>query len=247
VISNKWFAKHIQQGHGPLGSSYPDVTCGLEGDTPAFLSLIPNGLNVPGRPEWGGWGGRYELYKPEPIKGDVGFTGGVPYKPETRKIWTNASDEWFPLVVNEHGRAHQPAKEPQTGNQISLIRWREDFQNDFAARMDWCHKPFEEASHPPVPALAHSDRLTVKSGGWIRLDASGTTDPDGDSLSYFWISYPEAGTCKARVENEKNLYAVGLQAPKVEKAETLHFVLRVTDKGSPPLSRYRRVIVAVEP
>jgi len=53
-----------------------------------------------------------------------------------------------------------------------MIRWREDFQNDFAARMDWCHTPFEEANHPPVPAIAHSDQLTVKSGGWIRLDAS---------------------------------------------------------------------------
>ena len=38
-----------------------------------------------------------------------------------------------------------------------------------------------------------------------------------------------------------------LTAPKVEKPETLHFILRVTDKGRPPLSRYERVIVTVTP
>lgn len=28
---------------------------------------------------------------------------------------------------------------------------------------------------------------------------------------------------------------------------TLHFILRVTDKGTPPLSRYKRVVVTVVP
>jgi hypothetical protein len=43
VISNDWIAEHIQQGHGPLGTEYPDVAYGMEGDTPSYLSLIPNG------------------------------------------------------------------------------------------------------------------------------------------------------------------------------------------------------------
>lgn len=43
---------------------YPDVAYGMEGDTPSWLALIPNGLNAPERPDWGGWGGRYELYQP---------------------------------------------------------------------------------------------------------------------------------------------------------------------------------------
>ncbi len=64
-ISNDWMAKNIQQEHGPLGAAYPDVAYGMEGDTPSWLSLIPNGLNEPEHPEWGGWGGRYELYKPD--------------------------------------------------------------------------------------------------------------------------------------------------------------------------------------
>ena len=184
---------------------------------------------------------------PKPLEGKVGFTGGVEYKPETREIWTDVVNEWYPLVAKEHGRAHEPAKKSLKGNQISMIRWREDFQNDFAARMDWCCKPYEEANHPPVPALAHPEQFAVASGEWFSLDATGTSDPDGDSLSYFWTCYPEAGTCKKSLSNGKNLYALRLKAPEVEKAGTMHFILRVTDKGSPPLSRYKRVIVTVEP
>lgn len=50
TISNTWIAENIQQGHGPLGAEYPDVAWGMEGDTPSWLALIPNGLNVPEHP-----------------------------------------------------------------------------------------------------------------------------------------------------------------------------------------------------
>jgi hypothetical protein len=33
----------------------------------------------------------------------------------------------------------------------------------------------------------------------------------------------------------------------VEKPEMLHFILKVTDKGTPALTRYRRVIVDILP
>ena len=50
-ISNNWLAQNIQQGHGPLGAVYPDVAWGMEGDTPSWLSLIPNGLNEAEHPD----------------------------------------------------------------------------------------------------------------------------------------------------------------------------------------------------
>lgn len=50
------YETHIQ-GHGNLGKVYPKYKYGVEGDTPAFLHLVPNGLNDPNVPTHGGWGG----------------------------------------------------------------------------------------------------------------------------------------------------------------------------------------------
>ena len=117
--------------------------------------------------------------------------------------------------------------------------------------MDWCTHTYPEANHPPVPALGHPEKFTMRSGDVFSLDASGTTDPDGDSLSYWWFSYPEAGTFKGDRKlwfYAENLYDVHtIVAPQVEKPETIHFILKVTDKGSPALSRYKRVVVTVIP
>ena len=251
TISNKWIAQNVQQNHGPLGAVYPDVAYGMEGDTPSFLSLIPNGLNKPEHPDWGGWGGRYEFYQPDYQSLDTkGFTGGVPVEPEPRAIWTNTADRYVPYIYNEYGRAIRRDTIVFNDNKATLFRWRDDFQNDFAARMDWCTQPYREANHPPVPALGHPDSITVKSGEEFMLDASGTSDPDGDNLSYLWFQYTEVGSYKkpVRFDQAENLYRIPyIKAPVVEKPETTHFILKVTDKGNPPLTRYKRVIVNILP
>jgi hypothetical protein len=102
--------------------------------------------------------------------------------------------------------------------------------------------------------LATPDTFTVKSGETFKLDAWGTHDPDGDGLSYFWQQYPEAGTYKELVpfgprgNLSPNLYNVHtIIAPQVSSPQTIHFILKVTDKGTPALTRYRRVIVTVVP
>jgi len=247
-ISNPWLAKHIQQDHGPLGAAYPDVAWGVEGDTPAFLGLIPNGLNVPDRPDWGGWGGRYELSTP--AFETIGDSSSVVVpEPETRPIWTNTSDTYTPYLPNAQKRAVKKSEKTFSGNHVTLWRWRDDFQNDFAARMDWTIKSYAEANHPPVPRLNHPDRLTVKSGQAINLDAYGSSDPDGNSISYLWFHYPEAGTYKEPLSTggAENADRFNVTAPKVDKEVNAHFILKVTDKGSPALSRYKRVIVTVTP
>lgn len=247
-ISNAWLARNIQQGHGPLGAVYPDVSWGMEGDTPSWLSLIPNGLNQPEHPDWGGWGGRYELYKPDFASTKKG-SSDVPLAPETRAIWTNATDSYTPYMPSEYGRAVKQDTVSFKDNKVSLWRWRDDFQNDFAARMDWCTKPYNEANHPPVPVLSMPDTLTVKSGSGFGLDASNSYDPDGDNLSFLWFNYPEAGSYKKliKIEGAENSHGAYVVAPKVDKKETAHFILKVTDKGEPQLSRYKRIIVTILP
>lgn len=248
TISNPWLTQHIQQNHGPLGAAYPDVSWGVEGDTPAFLSLIPNGLNNPEHPEWGSWGGRYELYEPDFSKTKEGHSI-VEISPETRPIWTNAIDKYAPYNSNEYGRSVVKDTTTYTGYKETLWRWRDDLQYDFAARMDWCTQTFENANHPPIPVLTHPNKITVNSGETFRLDAFDSTDPDGDNLSFLWFPYLEAGTYEGdfQLGQPENAHLVTGQAPEVEKAETIHVILKVTDKGTPSLSRYKRIIIEVTP
>ena len=208
----------------------------MEGDTPSFLGLVANGLDAPEHPDWGGWGGRYELYTPRMRKWLA--------EPETRPFWTDAEDE----VLGVDGNWH-------TSNKATIWRWRQAYQNDFAARMDWTIKPFAGANHPPAPTLAHAAELEARPGQSVALKAD-ATDPDGDALAYEWFYYPEPGTFSTQsgasgvfvnIENAHSKDASFVVPKNPFTTGTMHFILAVTDDGDPPLTRYRRVIVNVLP
>ncbi len=235
IVDNPWLDQNIRS-KGPLGAAHPQTRFLMEGDTPSFLYLIDNGLGDPEHPDWGSWGGRYELYTPRLRKWF--------YEPETRPFWSDAEDE----ALGADGRWH-------TSNKATIWRWRTAYQNDFAARMDWTIKPYAEANHPPVVKLRHPNQLTVKSGERVELDADGSTDPDGDALSYAWFYYGEPGSLLLQNGRTGAPLAIeGAQtsnawfaAPKVSSPETIHIVVAITDRGTPPLTRYQRVIVTVQP
>ena len=79
-----------------------------------------------------------------------------------------------------------------------LFRWRDAWQNDFAARMDWCVKPWNEANHQPHPIVNGDNsrrplRIQAERGEEVVLDARRSTDPDGDRLTMDWSVYHEPG------------------------------------------------------
>jgi len=233
LVENSWLDINIRS-KGPLGAAYPYMTFLMEGDSPTFMFLINNGLNNPEHPDWGGWGGRYEYYLPKYEKWFL--------EPETRPLWTNAMDE----VFGHDGRWH-------TTNHATIWRWREHYQNDFAARMDWTVSEYDEANHPPVPAITHADYIKVRAGERVDLSAAGTSDPDGDNVSFKWFLYGEPGTfamSTARSGNplkihDDNREQAWFIAPKNARMGTMHIILAVTDHGTPALTRYKRVIVEV--
>ena len=123
--------------------------------------------------------------------------------------------------------------------------------------MDWTIKPFAEANHPPVVKIAHSVQLTAKPGARVDLSAEGSTDPDGHALTYEWFYYGEPGTLATsqartgvhvKIEDaDKPKAWFTVPTTRVLRYGTMHIILAVTDRGSPPLTRNQRVIVTVSP
>jgi hypothetical protein len=58
LMSQKWLYENVKTNHGPLGAWYPQDNIS-EGDTPAYLNFVDNGLNAYQDYSAGGWGGRY--------------------------------------------------------------------------------------------------------------------------------------------------------------------------------------------
>ena len=234
IVDNPWLDKNIRS-KGPLGAQYPQAKFLMEGDTPSFLYLVNNGLGDPEHPDWGSWGGRYEFYQPRTEKWFL--------EPEVRPLWTNAQDEVWGLDSSWH-----------TSNKATIWRWREAFQNDFAARMDWTIKSFKEANHPPIVRLSQAKSLTAKAGDTINLNAAASSDPDDDKLSYHWFYYGEPGSFTIstartgdplKIENADKPNASLVIPANFGRPGTMHLILAVTDNGTPALTRYQRVIITV--
>jgi hypothetical protein len=247
TVTNEWLDANIRS-KGPLGKVDPKFMFIMEGDTPSFLGLLDNGLDAYRRPDWGGWGGRY-VYR-------------QPYG-ETHPIWTQGGDEFARVTSQDTVTGIDGAQ--HTSDQATIWRWREAFQNDFAARMSWTVSDFAHSNHNPVVVVnGHGGtapiEIDAEVGQTISLDAGASSDPDGQKLDFHWFDYAEAGLA------DGNLSAVTLVGAETRHASVrvdgvcrprwlplipcagdgvAHIIVAVTDEGAPPLTSYRRVILHV--
>ncbi|MDZ7317412.1 MAG: DUF1593 domain-containing protein [candidate division KSB1 bacterium] len=227
LVDNPWLKENIIENHGPLGALYPPLAYIMEGDTPSFLNLINNGLGSHLDPSYGGWGGRYQLEQTYA---------------ETRPIWTNSRDR----VQARDGSWHTTA-------QATIWRWREAFQYDFAARMDWCiADDYKKANHNPIPVLQGDAskrvlQITARPGEKIELSTEGTFDPDGNKLQERWFVYREAGTFEGEVNLKVDKRRVFFTVPEAKEPATIHLIFEARDNGSPNLFAYRRAVVSITP
>lgn len=247
-FEGNWMKQNILEDHGPLCALYAahtgdkegfeDGDFRSEGDSPAFLHTIVNGLRSMESPDWGGWGGRYLRVREntwlDPVP-DPGYT-----YPEGR---------WY--GSNGWGRSSLRPGSTSTPEQRReyfkpMWRWSAAMQNDFAARADWCVKDFAHANHAPVIAVKGPIDQTVKPGHSVSLAAT-ATDPDGDSLMYRWWQYTEADSAETSVliESSESLTDARFTAPH-EPGKQVHIILEVTDVGSPPLVSYQRFVFTIQ-
>ena len=87
----------------------------------------------------------------------------------------------------------------------------------------------------------------MKPGQVVTLNASGTTDPDGDNLTFEWNIYPhdpEIAKCVKFRGGETSVTRVEVGA--VPMGKTIPILLTVSDSGTPSLTRYGRVLLQVE-
>lgn len=129
----------------------------------------------------------------------------------------------------------------------SILRWAPAFQNDWAARADWCVKPFNESNHPPRVNTTPRNGIVAGPGDRIVLSAEASTDPDGDALAFRWWVFTEAGTYDGPVtiEDLSKPTATVVIPNGVTAGASLHVICDVTDSGNPPLTRYARTIISI--
>jgi hypothetical protein len=207
------YAAHVQQ-HGNLGGRYPKYKYGVEGDTPAFLHIIPTGLNNPNVPNQVGWGGYFEL-------GEC--------KDGATKAYQNHGGS-----AGETSSKYQRYFYPATFNNFAA---RMDWAKNGKGNRNPVVVIGDEAG---LEILAQKPR----AGTSITLDASKSHDPDGDKLTFKWWVLPEAGTCKDEVViSGADSRRVTIQVPPGAAGTSIHVICEVTDDGTHNLTGYRRIIL----
>ena len=205
------------QGHGEMGKVYPHYLWGVEGDTPSFLNVMPNGLNDPEHPEQVGWGGCHQFgLSPD------GETSAWTNWQEPLKSISNAYErKFYPDEFNDFAARMQWAAEGQ-GNRNPVVR--------------------VQGTEGLLPLEVH-----VHPGVTLRFDASDSYDPDGDNLRFNWWfqEFPDEKDLP-ELENA-DAPKVSFKAPAViGHKRPYHLICEVHDDGPFQLVAYRRILITVE-
>jgi len=245
---HRWAEQHIMHNHGSLGALYPYRFKGngfLEGGgTIPWLGLVNKGLYDTGQPSWGGWSGRFTAAKQKNVWSRHKDVKADEQKSTDFYVYTESSDNWT-----------DPESGIRYANEFTPVwRWRRAMLNNAQARFDWCVQPFAKANHHPIAAFNDNMdnvivRLNAQPGQILKLDASVSTDPDGDTLNFKWFIYPEAGSYKGSIIIQNNTQSTTeFKVPEKAAGKQIHLILQVHDTNPiVSLYDYRRIVIEIGP
>jgi Protein of unknown function (DUF1593) len=202
-----------------------------EGDTFTFFNLIGNGLDAYRDETPGGWAGRVAVNPAS--KG-----------PSARTVQGGAATSFDAFMRSLEGIGPEG---PSTRPPSPQPNFTPAAQNGFAARMKWSVTPtYAGANHEPRVTIRGSARISARPGETLRLEGT-ASDPDGDALAVRWWRWKDVDTYPGDVSlSDPTALATRLEVPNdATTGQTIQLVLEATDNGTPPLTRYQRLIVSV--
>src|SRR4051794_3878539 len=143
LASSEWVRKNIH-GHGPLGDLYPDYR---GGDIWSSKLGQVRGIKEGDTPS-------FLALVPNGL-GDVDHPG--------LGSWGGRFEGGGGRLTDVPDTALDTSNAPDP-RMSSVYRWRPAFQADFAARLDWCVRPYAEATHPPHVRIAGDRERKAKAG-----------------------------------------------------------------------------------
>lgn len=209
------YAAQIQD-HGALGGVYPHYLWGVEGDTPSFLHVMPNGLNDPDDPTQVGWGGVHCF--------------GISPDRET-SAWTN----WEQPLKGISDRYEKKFYPDEFRDFAARMQW--------AAEGEGNHNPVvligRQGGLAPI-------EVNARPGQTLRFDASRSFDPDGDSLRFAWWFQEFPDDEMPFTLEDPASPVVSFQPGPDLSGKKLHLVCELHDDGPYRLPAYRRVVISVK-
>ncbi|MDN3690703.1 DUF1593 domain-containing protein [Cyclobacterium jeungdonense] len=216
-----WIRANIH-GNGPLSDRYQlhgHGTNGMkEGDSPSFLGLIGNGLNIPDRPDWGGWGGRYRLLSSNLYIDAPDFFGGTLNERHSVARWRTAFQSDFMARVQW---AHLPYEDANHNPKVVL--------ND------------HEGVMPLVISAKPGEQVRLDAG------KSSDPDGQQLDFNWWIYEEIYRPTQPIRFHYGENNSAITFEMPVVAAGESVHLILEVRDRGLPSMIGYKRILLNPAP